>query len=361
MNSRCLSAITVAIVTLCHVSDVSAAVGDILKTYDWVASSFIAHPTRPIVYAAITSENAIGVIDTNTLEVQKVPIGTSPRAMALSNDASTLYVANSDSSFLGRINTGAGTALTPLPIQGRAYDVEVGSNDRLFVIQGYSGSAHLDQLSPLTGQSIGPELGYNGWIYSGAIEITPDKNTLYYGNFGVSPATMNVIDVSNPNAPNFVGGITPGSNGQEVVVSPKGTFVAYPNGYPYSIDLYGTSESLPVLGTLETGPYPMRLAFSPDEEFAYTVNGPGAIKVWSTDTFSQVDSFEPAGEPVKLGINSHGSRLFASNNDYRLVGTQVFDTGRYIAIPEPAAIQLVIGLAAFGLRLRARSSALRGC
>ena len=62
-----------------------------------------------------------------------------------------------------------------------------------------SGEDQIFQIDATTGASTGPSIsGYSGgvFIYSGSLEISPDRNTLYYGQYGLCAIDYYKIDVS---------------------------------------------------------------------------------------------------------------------------------------------------------------------
>jgi DNA-binding beta-propeller fold protein YncE len=313
--------------------------GQIIKTYDWRASAFLAHPTRPIVYASLEAEDAVAIINTDSLEVNKIYIGSEPTGMALSNDLSKLYVANRGSSSIGILDTINEVALAPLSLPTAPLDVEVGKDGRLFtLVSNKYVYARLEQLDPETGEMVGPRFG--GSFYYGELEMSPDKNRLYYGDYSLSPSDLTVYDVSTPGSTQYIHSIRTGSSGADLALSQDGRLIAHANGSPYSIAIYSAGDDLALLGTLETGNYPSLVAFSPDGEVAYTVNDNRGIKVWSTSTFQQTDTFA-GGPPKRLGVDTTGSLLFASYWGSYSSSTIVMDTGRYV--PEPGSSAILCG------------------
>src|SRR5262245_23180020 len=81
-------------------NNVHAALGDAVAEYSFPASSFVMHPTRPIMYATIPSQNSIAIINTNTLVASTVFVGSHPTNIALSPQGSKAYIANSTTNFL---------------------------------------------------------------------------------------------------------------------------------------------------------------------------------------------------------------------------------------------------------------------
>lgn len=339
-----LSMALVCLISFSFAAEVWGSAGSVVTTYPWAAADYVQDPTRPVMYASVSSLNSVAVINTQTLSYQLVPIGSNPDGMTLSPDGSKLYVANSGSSFIGVMNTNTLTTGSPILVPGGANppDVAFGNNNRLFVI-----ANGIQQIDATTGAVTGPAATV--FQYAGTLQISPDRNTLYYGQQGLSPTTMYKIDVSST-VPSVIASITTGSNGRDVTISHDGTMIAHPNGAPYSIAIYRTSD-LATLGTLNTGAYPVELAFSPDDKVAYTYTDFVGIGAYSTSTFLPMAPTIPGGVGNEMEVDSSGRYLFASSST-----TTVYDTGRSVpATPEPtAAAFLLLGLS--GLTLRRRRS-----
>jgi hypothetical protein len=180
-------------------------------------------------------------------------------------------------------------------------------------------------------------------VSSGEIELSPDKNTLYYGDYGSSPASLYQFDVS---------GSTPvktweddhgdmGSNGQDLELSHSGTFISYACGAGqggYRIAKFRTSD-MAILGTFDTGAYPREIAFSLYDSIAYTVHTRGLIDLWDTKTFLSLGSITtPTADDyaTELIVDQTGQQLFAAFNPYG--GSPVLRV--YEVTPEPTCLLL---------------------
>jgi YVTN family beta-propeller protein len=282
------------------------------------------------------------VVNTQNLSYQLVPIGSNPIGLALSADASKLYVANSGSSFIGVMDTQTLTALNPILVPGNYHpsDVAVGTNNRLFVL-----ANGIQQVDATTGATAGPNVtGLN--IYGGTMEISPDRSTLWYGQQGLSPTTLYKINASSA-SPSAISSISTGSNGRDVALNHSGSAVAHPNGAPYAISLLRTSD-LATLGTLNTGAYPYEIAFSPDDLVAYTYADTGGIKTYSTSSFLSIGPTITNGVGNEMIVDSSGRYLFASSSV-----TTVYDTGR--SVPEPIGLSLFALAAPLAVSRREKS------
>ena len=326
------------------------ATGAVLKTYNWSTYEFEHHPTRPIAYASLSAQDAVAVIDTNTLDVlTTIPVGDRPLGMTLSPDASRLYVANNSTSPISVIDTMTNAVVGTLPRQF-GWDVEFGTGNRLFVISG-----GVEQIDATTGADAGPNITSTlGLSFSGGqLEISPDRTSLYYGGTGASPTWLYKIDVTST-TPAYGWGVETGSNGQHVVLSNDGTFVAHPSGSPYAIGLYRTSNGS-LAGSLDTGPYPIDVAFSPDDKIAYASHTENHIDVFDMTTSASLGTILGAGSANELSVSRDGRRLFASygNPIFSPSVTRVFD------VPEPGAGAAAVLIVMAALRRRERGAAPR--
>jgi YVTN family beta-propeller protein len=74
--------------------------------------------------------------------------------ITISPDGSTVYVANSGSSFIARLNTSTLTMLSPLTSPGgNPAELQFGNSNRLWVLNG-----GIHQIDATTGASAGPDL-----------------------------------------------------------------------------------------------------------------------------------------------------------------------------------------------------------
>ena len=295
--------------------------GDVVAEYNFPASAFAMSPTQPIMYATIPSQNSIAIINTNTLAASTVFVGSRPTNLALSPHGTKAYVANSATNFVVVFDTHTRTITNSFLLPEHPQDVVFGSQNRLWVL----GESQIFQIDATTGASTGPSIG-GFFVYFGSLEISPDRNTLYYGQYGLSPTTMYKFDVS---------GMTPvlrletntGDNGEDLTLSHNGSFICHTNGAPYQIAKYRTSD-FASLGAFDTGPYPTSLAFSPDDSTVYaSVHTGGGIQVFNANTFLPLGTISGPELATKLAVDSTGRYLFAGYTvDFGdFTGTRVYD------------------------------------
>ena len=323
--------------TLIVADNVHAAFGDILAQYTFPASSFVQLPGQPLMYATIPSQNSVAIINTNTLVVEATPfVGSGPINLAFSPDGSKAYIANSTSNFVAVFDTNNRTVINSFLLPEHPYDVVFGTSNRLWVL----GDTQIFQIDATTGNSTGPSIG--GYVvYGGSLEISPDRNTLYYADYGLDPGTMYKYDVS---------GTTPvlvlqtpfgtvGDNGEDLTLSHDGSSICYTTGSGnnnYDIAKFRTSD-FAELGSFHTGPYPQALAFSTDDLVAYaSVDTAGGIMAFDANTFLLLGTMSGPDVANKLAVDSTGRELFAGYDTYfGYLGTIVFDAGRTSGTPTP--------------------------
>jgi len=313
----------------------------------------MADPQQPFVYASDPADNAIQVINTQTLTVaHKIDLGATPKGIGLSPDGQSLYVTEPSNNQIAVINTqsfqiGRTIATPPGPSE-----VAIGLGNRLFVQDVGSAYSRIQQIDATTGAQAGPDFPSNLFYYYGNFQISADLKTLYFGQHGLSPTTLYSFDVSSTNV-QLKGSVVTGENGKDAVLSHNGNWIAQPNGAPYEVSLL-SAKDFSLLGTFQTGSYPGDMAFSPDDKFAYTSQYASSIvKQFSTSTFQNMGQFSVPDEITSLVTETSGQHLFASLSGIfsNQPSTVVYDTG--YSVPEPSSTWL-LGLCLLALLMRRR-------
>lgn len=282
--------------------------GRLVKTFPLRAGRLLADPVRPWLYATLPLDNALAVINTDTLEVlANFFIGSDPVDLALSPEGDRLFVANNGSTInnVGVVDLNSLSPLAALSVPLRLGALAVGADHRLYVVGsgGGYGPGSISQVDATTGavqDSFGANIVYGG---SGFLQISPDRHTLFYADAGLSPSTLARFDVSTVKGTllqrNRFGDT--GSNGESLTLSHNGQFLCFPNGGGNS-GSYGTTlipayDVDGAFGTFQTGAYPTRAAFSPDDALLYEAgNRDKGIQVFDTRTFALTTSF-PVADP----------------------------------------------------------------
>jgi YVTN family beta-propeller protein len=311
-------------------NNVHAAFGDLVAQYNLPASAFAMSPTQPYMYATIPSQNSIAIINTNTLALETtVFVGSGPTNLAFSPDGSRAYIANSTSNFVAVFNTQTRTVINSLLLPEEPQDVVFGTQNRLWVL----GQNQIFQIDATTGASTGPSISNPPYIYGGSLEISSDRNTLYYADYGLCGASMYKMDVSSTNPILVLQSFgEAGCNGQDLSLSHNGNFICFATGAGqnlYDIAKFRTSD-FASLGSFNTGPYPRVVGFSPDDLVVYAVHTDGEINVFDANTFLPSGTIFASSQAAELTVDRTGRYLFAGYTDpfFDFTGTRVFDTGR---------------------------------
>lgn len=310
-----------------------------VATFPFAVSHFVEDPAQQVIYATEPDNDMVAVIDATTLTVtDQIPVGLTPQGLALSADGSTLYVADNGANTIDVIDTGTLTAGTPLTLPSGEFPqtVQIGTNNRLWVLTDDA----IMQIDATTGASTGPNLTTgNGLthlgVFTGDMRVSADGTSLYYEQFGSSPSNLYKYNVSGPDG-SEVWAIASGSNGQDLQLSEDGTMVAAPNGAPYDIPIYSTTNAS-ILGTLNTGAFPSAFAFSPDDKVGYAVAESPAIQIYNLTNYTETNGINTTQTPTQLFVDQTGAYLFASEEQAGI--TQVFATGRLIPVPPTVTTQ----------------------
>jgi len=302
------------------------------QTFDFVAGRFVAHPSAALVYATIPSQNAVAVIDTETLAVvDTILVGSNPQGLCLSPLADRLFVCTSGTQQLAVVDTKTLTLLAPIPLPYFPYDAEAGTQGRVFITPNGPGYHGIMQVDSRTGTYLG-EFELSVFVYfGGLLEISPDRQRLYFANVGLSPGTLACFNVSTA-TPTLVwknnhGDL--GGNGQDLGLTSDGLFVSYAcGGGNGGYDIFKIStQTFTSVGTFPTGPYPREVVYSPDGGEAYTVHG-ASIGRWNASTFLADPPIVTNAEPTELAVDRSGRYIFAAiGGFFGPPETRVYRTG----------------------------------
>ena len=292
-----------------------AGYGSELASFSFGTSDIVRDNFRDRVYCSVPSQNSVVVIDSESLAVlATIFTGSSPAGMGISPDGSRLYVANSGETQNGItvLDLSNLTIARYISTTGNPTDVAVGAG----VVYCLEGGDSIRAYNTDTGAPLSGKLStYSGGVsvYSGLLEISPDRKTLYYFQNGSSPSTWYQIDVSSwPGTCKKSG--NPGGNGSDMAISADGNFVCFAWGSPYSISKWKADDPSVSLGTMATGAYPRAVDFSVDGNSIFTVHTSNHIEVWDANTFVKTNDITTVGDVRDLECDRKGKVLFAGTN-----------------------------------------------
>lgn len=301
-------------------------------------SRFAVDPVRARVYATSPDQNAVLVFDSTELKLlQTIPIGSSPRGCSISPDGTKLYVANSGSTTagIGVVNLDTLQTLSPISTPAQPGDVVAGNGGILYATPAQT-SGPLMRIDSATNTSttFGP-FGYA----NGFLQISPDRNTLYFTNVGVSPATLTSYDVSTstPTQKQTRGYNNGGGDSKDLKLSHDGTFLAAPSGAgnsnstPYGTNIVPASDLNGVIGTLSVGAYPGPIAFDQTDKVAYQTRSgsSGLVEVFDLQNYTAIAQFtwgSGTAAATDVAVSNDNSYLFLAYSDFSGVSqVLVFD------------------------------------
>ena len=281
------------------VSDIYKPVGRLLKTFNLNAGRLLADPVRPRLYATLPRDNAIAVIDTDTLAVvARLPVGQNPTDLAISPDNARLYVADrlSITTGIGVVDLGSLQTLPSLATPESINAVAVGLGGRLYaaaVSNSTSKVYQLDSASGVVQATLDSSYRENGFL-----AISPDRTMLFSG--APHQGTLKSFDVSTPTPTLKLKISQAGEDGQDLIISHDGQFLCYPcrhgnyvqNLPADSLTLFSASDINNYFGVFSVGNFPGTVAFSPDDGLLYAAgNDAVGIQIFDTGTFGLVTSF----------------------------------------------------------------------
>ncbi len=288
--------LALAALCLSPVSPAQAQSGILLKTFDNLkAGKLLLDPNRPRLYATLPFDNSLAVIDTNTnTVVTTFFIGANPSSLSISPDGTRLYVANSGSTSaaIGVVDLTTLTTLTSLPTPGTTSAVAAGLGNRVYALTaGVNGNGIIAQIDGTTG-TLETTIGDGSVQATGSFKITPDGTRLFSAVTGGTAA----YDVSTA-TPTLLQAVSDVGGGGQLFDISRDSLYLVGLGTGTTSSLVSTGDLSRVLGSFNVGSYVGPAVFSPDGTLVYEVqdyggsNGQSAFKIFSTATFTQLDSF----------------------------------------------------------------------
>ncbi len=281
-------------------------------------SNEMLDPSRPRLYLTDPTTNSVVVINTTSdAQVASIFVGSQPAGMDISADDRELYVALSGANSLAVVNLDTLKLNRTIDLHAPPADVAAGRLGRAYVtLQGQWEHPYPLIVDTNSSRVVG-NITSGGQIYGGALaRVSPDHNSLYIGERGLSPASLYRFSVSTDNitlvweAPS--GSV--GENLKDLAISPDGSRLYVASGAPYYIQVIDSTNWSP-LGQLQTGAYPasVALAFHGGVAFAAHWPYPSEVSLYNTTTFLEMTSFstlEPNGAPFMVRSDPTGARIY---------------------------------------------------
>ncbi len=271
----------------------------------------------------------VHVFDTLTgKKVTQLNLNMVPEHLALSPDRKWVYVASSSSERVGMIDSDSLQIQAPLPVGGRVFDLVAGQN-RLYV-------SYTDSLRPIAifEPSTSSPKGKLPEEVPGRtlLALSTDQRSLYVGTLDAKDTVLRRVDVQNEDDPKIAVNtlreltedeeylvkyrglkIDPvlGINLKEMKISPDGKYLYLAlesPKYPSKI-LVLDSLTLKEVQHLDVGAFPDSVDFSADGKYLYVAHMHYDIHVYNRETLAQVYRQEARSVASKITATADGKSV----------------------------------------------------
>ncbi len=316
-----------------------------------VFTSFQAALAAPFAYITNADSNNVSVLDisTNTV-VTTIPVGSSPRGVAVSPAGTRVYVTNYISNDVSVIDTASNTVVATIPVlpassspssdekgnpagirtpndlppsppapMGIAVDF---AGTRVYVANTISG--HVTIIDAVTNTVLGSVI--SGSIPFG-VAVHPSGNLVYLTNSGED--SVSVIDTATRAV---LKKIPVGVQPYGIAVNPAGTRLYVANHGSTTKDAVSVIDTATntVITNIEvtslsigTGPY--GVVVNPAGTRVYVANNfAGYVAVIDPATNTMIDTIPVGNQPIGVSLNSDGTRLYVAVKGTSIVA--VIDT-----------------------------------
>jgi outer membrane autotransporter protein len=248
--------------------------------------------------------NGVAVINTGTnTVVTTITAGNSPAGVAVSPDATRLYVTNAGSGDVSVIDTATNTVVTTVGVGSLPVGAAVSPNgSRAYVTNRNSGDVSvINTASNTVVATVG--VGSNPV----GVAVSRDSTRVYVANLFSN--TVSVIDTATNTV---IATIPVGNTPAGVAVTPDNTRVYVANELSNTVSVIDTATNT-VVANVAIGGGTVGVAISPDGTRAYATNLVGNnVSVIDTGTNTVVANVAVGTSPIFPGICSNGNALLAS-------------------------------------------------
>ena len=207
-----------------------------------LVEDLVADPARNVFYATLDTQEIITINASTGGITDREMVSDDLGALAVASDGSKLYVALDTAETVEEYSlpgVNFSRTYTPSGNQGN-YPGLAAKPGRLYVSR-QSGLAVMDTATGAElyyGNPISPGSGI--WSNRAVLRLSPDGNTLYAMNNGLSPASIDVVDVTE-DTPRYLGedcchGCI-GGNGRTIELSPDGSLAYVAVGGQYHLQV----------------------------------------------------------------------------------------------------------------------------
>jgi YVTN family beta-propeller protein len=287
-------------------------------------------------YVTNLSADTVTPFDTETgLAGTAIPVGETPRAVAVTPDGAAAYVVNTESDDVTPIDTATGIAGTAIEVGESpiALAVAPGGQTVYVVNVGSDDVTPIDVSSGTTGPPIEVGDGPTG------IAIAPDGSTAYVTDVLSDDVTPIDLATGTAGAPIDVGD---GPNG--IAIAPDGATAYVTNIGDDTVSPIDTATGL-VSTPIEVGDGPQEIAITPNGNKAYVLDIIGnEVTPIDLSTEMALPNIVTGAGPFAVAVSPDGSTLYITNAESSTVtpvDTATDTVGQAIEISVAAGIALI--------------------
>ena len=258
------------------------------------------------LYVTNVLDNSVSVVDTAAnKETKTIPVGRSPRSIAISPDGTTAYVTNTGDDTLSVINLANNQVSETIPVgKGPQFVAVTPDGATVYIVDGKDDAVAV--LNAATKQILTVKVGKEPQ----ALALTPDGKFAYVTNYRDN--SVSVIDTrTNAITKTIIDNIGKGPNG--IAVTPDGKQVYVVNFDGDSISIVDSATNAVPDKPTALGLSPVRVAFAPDGALAY-ISSVLDFSVNAFDTAKKEKGISvPVGtEPDGLAVSAKAKRLYVA-------------------------------------------------
>jgi YVTN family beta-propeller protein len=256
------------------------------------ATGVATTPDGDIVYVT----DSKGVTPVSTVSGQPgnpIPVGKTPRAVAVAPDGKTAYAVNYGSGTVTPIDLATGVAGKAIPVGGEPDAIVTTPNGKTAYVANYASGT----VTPITVATAKPGKPIKVGTHPDALAVTPNGATLYVANYGSNSVTPVAVATGKPGKP-----IKVGTDPDGLAITPNGKTLYVANGGSNTVTPVAVATSK-AGKAITVGKDPVAAAITPDGTTVYVLNhGAGTITPLVTATGKAGRAITVGKEPVALAI-----------------------------------------------------------
>ncbi|MGZ3831922.1 MAG: beta-propeller fold lactonase family protein [Mucilaginibacter sp.] len=261
---------------------------------------------RTSLYAYVADAYNGNVLVINTVTnavVATIPVGLSPFGVAVTPDATKVFVTNFEGNTVSVINTATNSVSATITVPAQPRGIAMSPDgSRVYVISGVTSSmAVINTATNTVISTIAVGSNPNGAI------VSADGSRVYVTSL------LSGISVFDTATLTLAGTIYAGSTPFSMVVNPNGSWLYIANANSNSVSVINTTTNA-VAATIPVGTNPFASSISPDGNRLYVTNqNSNNVSVINTTTNAVIATIPVGSSPRGISVSPDGSQLYVTN------------------------------------------------